>query len=460
MTILAPGQSARSSARAPRWTLVSSHPTLLVIAISAMAALAAWLRLPAIARDTLWAEDGRNFLQGAIDQGPVASLFIPYAGYLHTVPRLLASAVVSWLPIADWAVGMTAGACLVAGMLAGAVFVATRSLVRWLPARIAIASLVVLAPLDPREVLGNAANVHSLFLFTLFWIALARPRGRRETVGLAIVALLGGLTEVESVFLLPLLLIRFRDRRRWPVRAALLVGVLAQLAVAVAFPRGGSGSPQDSPLSIAYGYLINAVMPLAVPQLSIGPVVAATGPLVGVLLLVPLVAALVFVLRRGSLRERQVVIALAAASVLIYVASVVANPHPFYDYAALSHSGLVGLWLVRYGVVPSMMLAAIPLLALAIAITRRRHGDTARSPLAAPGLIIVCVALACSLVMQFVPQDTRRSAGPAWQPQLSAAAKECQALPDDSRVLIAETITWHVSLPCDDLTPDRPRPIR
>jgi hypothetical protein len=459
VTILAPDQSSRSAAPASRWARLSSHPTLLVIVISALAALAAWLRLPAIARDTLWAEDGRNFLQGAIDHGPLASLFIPYAGYLHTVPRLIASAVVSWLPLADWALGMTAGACLVAGILAGAVFVATRALVRWLPARIALASLVVLAPLAPREVLGNAANLHSLFLFALFWIALARPRGRRETVGLSIVALLGALTEVQSLFLLPLLLIRLRDRRRWPVRAALVVGVVAQLVVAVVFPRGGSGSPQDSPLSIAYGYLINAVMPLAVPQLSIGPVVAATGPLVGILLVIPLTGALLFVLRRGSLRERQVAIALAAGSVLIYVASVVANPHPFYDYAALSHSGLVGLWLVRYGVVPSMMLAAIPILALAVAMTRR-HRPSAAALLAMPALVILCVALAGSLLMQFVPQDTRRSAGPAWQPQLSAATKECRALPDDSRVLIAETITWHVSLPCDDLTPDRPRPIR
>jgi hypothetical protein len=123
---------------------------LVLVAFGGAAALAAWLRLPAVARDTLWAEDGRNFLQGAIDSGPVNSLFIPYAGYLHTIPRMIA-AVVELFPISGWAIGMTAGACIVAGVVTVTVFVATRGIIDWMPARVAIASLTVLAPLAPRR---------------------------------------------------------------------------------------------------------------------------------------------------------------------------------------------------------------------------------------------------------------------------------------------------------------------
>jgi hypothetical protein len=221
---------------------VVRHPVVGVVLIAVVAALAAWQRIPAIARDTLWAEDGRIFVQGAMDRGPIASLFIPYAGYVHTVPRLIASAVVSFVPVTGWALGMTAGACLVAGILAATVFVATRGIIRWMPARLVLAALTVLAPLAPREVLGDATNLHSLFLWTLFWIVLAAPRTRTSTIGLAVVGLLGALTEVQSLLLLPLLLVVvvLRDRRsgrgwerarrewaRWIPRAAVLLGATA-----------------------------------------------------------------------------------------------------------------------------------------------------------------------------------------------------------------------------------------
>ncbi|MDP9026872.1 MAG: hypothetical protein M3N46_04855 [Actinomycetota bacterium] len=460
MSLLAPERSSGGRIVAPRWQdAVARHPLLLLAGFAMLASVAAWLRIPPLARDTLWAEDGREFLQGAIDGGPLESLVVPYAGYLHTVPRLLASFVVSFVPVSGWAIAMTAGSCLVAGVLAAAVFVATRDVVRWVPARVAIASLIVVAPLAPREVLGNAANLHSLFLFALFWIALARPRGRGESIGLAAVALLGALTEVQSLFLLPLLLVRLRDRRRMPVRAALLLGMAAQAVVALTFPRGGSGNPSDSPLSIAFGYLINAVMPLAVPQTSIGPVAAATGPLVGILLLLPLVASLVFVLRHGRPIQRQAVIALALGSILIYTASVVANPHPFYDYATLTRAGLEQLWLVRYGVVPSMMLAAVPLVALAVAVARRRLRPRGTSMTAVRVLAGVSALLMLSVLLQFIPQDTRRWSGPAWQPQLAAAAEACETLPSSSRVALNETLGWQVSVPCGRLVPERRRPL-
>jgi hypothetical protein len=448
------------------------HPMLVLVVFGGAAALAAWLRLPAVARDTLWAEDGRNFLQGAIDSGPVNSLFIPYAGYLHTIPRMIA-AVVELLPISWWAIGMTAGACIVAGVVTVTVFVATRGIIDWMPARVAIASLTVLAPLAPREVLGNAANLHSLLLWALFWIALSRPRTRASVVGLSVVALLGSLTEVQSVFLLPLLLVHPTDRRRWPARAMLLIGVIAQVTVTVVFPRSPSGHAPDDPLSIGYGYLINAVMPLGVPQTSIGPALDAIGPGAGILLLIPLVLAGVTVMRRGTRIERVVVIALAAGSVVVFCGSVVANPNTFYAYADMNAHQLADAWLTRYGVVPSMMLAAILLTGLSVAVRARRQaprwaGRQARRwdrivPRSERPFVLLAV-LSClllvSLVAQFVPFDTRRSAGPEWQPQLAAASEHCESLPPTSRVFLQETIGWRVAVPCSLVRSSRPDPVR
>jgi len=428
---------------------VGARPILALVAFGAAAALVAWLRLPAVTRDTLWAEDGRNFIQGAIDSGPVNSLLIPYAGYLHTIPRLIAAAVEA-VPVSGWAIGMTAGSCLVAGIVTVTVFVATRGIIDWMPARIAIASLTVLAPLAPREVLGNAANVHSLLMWALFWIVLSRPTTRASAVGLSVVALLGALTEVQSLFLLPLLLFHPTDRRRWPARAMLLVGAVAQVAVTLVFPRSTAVHSPDSPLSIGYGYLINAVMPLGVPQASIGPALDAIGPVAGILMLIPLVLAAVTVLRRGSSAERAAVVALAAGSVVVFCASVVANPRTFYQYADLTSQQLAHPWLIRYGVVPSMMLAAILLIGLGVAIRVGRFTV----------LAVASALLLVSLVAQFVPVDTRRSSGPEWQPQLAAASERCESLPPTSRVPLRETLGWHVDVPCSLLRESRPDPIR
>lgn len=431
---------------------LAQHPTLILFASAGLAGLAAWLRIPGVARDTLWAEDGRNFLQGAVDFGPLNSLFIPYAGYLHTVPRLIAGAVVQLLPVSEWARGMTAGSCAVAGVVAVTVFVASRGIVPWMPGRIAIASLTVLAPLAPREVLGNAANLHSLLLWALFWIALCRPRTRASVVGLSLVALCGALTEVQSLFLVPLLLFRIRDRGRWPTRAMLLLGAMAQLGVTLTFPRGASGHGADDPLSIAYGYVINAVMPWALPQPAIGPVLAAAGPDVGIILLFPVAAAALLVLRRGTRNQRTAVVALAVESVVIFGASVVANPNSFYDYADMTPQQLADAWLTRYGVVPSMMLAAILLIGLSFAVKNRNRSDLMRSkPRMATAVALATVSglLLVSAVAQFTPDYTRRSAGPEWQPQIAAAAQRCATLPEGSRIQLNETLGWHVRVPCD-----------
>jgi hypothetical protein len=462
MTVSAVAHRPVRTRRLPPTEFPRRHSMLLYVGFGALAALAAWLRLPPTARDTLWAEDGRNFLQGAIDNGPFGSLFIPYAGYLHTIPRLLASAVVSLVPVSGWALAMTAGTCLITGALAAAILVATRDTVRWRPARILVALLVVLAPLAPREVLGNAANIHSLVMYALLWVAMARPRGRRSSIGLAIVALLGALTEVQSVLLLPLLLVGGRDRRRTPIRVGLLSGVVVQLAITLLFPRSSSHGTPDSPASLAYGYLINVVMPLGVPERAIGTTLAAVGPAIGIAILLVILLAFAFVTVHGSRIERIVVAALLIGSVGIYASSIIVNPNGFTQYAGLTHQQLLSVWLVRYGVVPSIMLAAIVPVAWGVAVASRGSaiGPSRAGRLVTVGLAMLMALLALSLALQFTPAETRRSNGPAWQPQLAAAREACESLPGTSRITLDETISWHVSVPCAMLTHARPGPTR
>ncbi len=116
---------------------------------------------------------------------------------------------------------------------------------------------------------------------------------------------------------------------------------------------------------------------------------------------------------------------------------------------------LARVWLVRYGVVPSMMLAALMVLAISVAVSRRHAGDRRhvlgdRRMLAGSAALAVVAAL---LFVQFVPQDTRRSAGPQWSPQVTADAQACERLPGTYVFHLDETISWHVWLSCRVLDP-------
>jgi hypothetical protein len=428
---------------------VSAHPVPGLVSFGLACALVAWFRLPAVARDTFWAEDGRTFVSSAATDGPGA-LLAPYEGYLHTVPRLVA-ALVAMLPVPLWAVATTAGACAVAGGLAVVVFVCARDVVPWLPARVFVAALTVLAPLAPREVLGDLANLHSLFLWALFWILLSRPRTTAGAIALSAIAFLGAMTEIQAVFLLPLIALRPRDRNAWIVRAGLLAGIAIQVIVTIGWPRPQNTNPAVPLSSIGYGYLVNGVMPLVVPQDQIGPVLAASGPALAVTVLLVVLAVAGYVIRRGTPTQRTLVLAALGGSAVVYAAGVAANPNTFYDYAQFTAAQLQNVWLTRYGVVPSMLLATIPAVGAAVAV--RRHPGW--SPLKAS--VLAAAAVSCLLVVSQVgPQFTRRSFGPEWQPQIAAAVQQCRADDETSSVALRETIGWHVAVPCRDLTAATP----
>ena len=424
-------------------TVSSRRSGFFAVTAAALIAIAAgviaWSRIPAGARDTLWAEDGRLFLHAAaISSGQGGSLLEPYAGYLHLVPRLEALATVDLVPVQWWALSMTALSCAIAGLVAAVAFVCSRDVVPWLPARILLALLTVATPLASREVLGNAANVHSLLFWGLFWVLLYRPRTEVATGALAVFALAASLSDVQSVLLLPLLPWSRRDRRTWPVKAAVVIGATSQVVTAIVAPRGSSGRSTVGPPSIVDGWLINAVATSWVPIPRMGAVLAASGGLVAVLVLIPTAAVLVTVCW-GTTRERALAWMLAAGSALVWTAGVVANPAPWYAYATMDAAQLQHVWLSRYGVVPAMMLLA--LVCVAAGVLRRQR----RVPRAAPVALVVVLSVA--LVPQLSEALSRRDAGPEWQPQISASAERCER-PGLRATALRETLTWRVVVPC------------
>ena len=196
-------------------------------------------------------------------------------------------------------------------------------------------------------------------------------------------------------------------------------------------------------------------MPLVTPQNSIGPVLVSTGPIAGLVVFAVVAGTLAYVMMRGDRRQRITGGGLFAGSIAFYTLAVISNPNSFYEYARFDRDELARVWLVRYGVVPSMMLAAITVLAISVAVSRRRAGDRHprlgnRRMLTGSAALAVVAAL---LLVQFVPQDTRRSAGPQWSPQVTAAEKSCERLPGTYVFHLSETISWHVWLSCRVIDP-------
>jgi hypothetical protein len=433
--------------RRPAWL----SGAVIAAVVGLTSAVAAWYRLDAVARDTLWAEDGRLFLERAASGPTLPTIAQPYAGYEQLIPRLMALATVRLVPVEWWALSMTALSCLAAGAVAAIVFLASREVVGWMPARIAISLLTVLTPLASREVLGNAANLHSLLFWGVLWVLLAVPRSRFGQVGYAVFVLCAALSETQVVFLLPLLLWRMRDRRTWLIKAALVLGAAAQLAAEFVAPRPAATVAQNSPLSIAEGWIINGIDTSWVPIPRVGEALATALPGMLLLATIPLGAIVVTTLL-GTRAQRAVSWILLAGSTVVWTAGVVVDPAPYYQYAGMSAEQLSHVWLSRYGVVPAMMLLAE--VALAAAVLARHPTRESRGALAAAAsprrrlvAVALLVALAVPLVLQAPENLSRRAVGPAWSPQISAAAEVCEA-PRTATADLRETIGWQVAVPC------------
>ncbi|NNC13430.1 hypothetical protein HII28_16290 [Planctomonas sp. JC2975] len=417
----------------------------------------AWLRLPAAARDTFWAEDGRTFVEGALTHPLAAALVTPYDGYLHTLPRLMAAAVVALLPAGAYAIGITLASCAVAGAVVALIFLFTANIVPSPWWRAALALVTVAAPTLPREVLGNAANVHTLCLWLAMWLLVGRTDDvRLRWIG-AGAALLAATTEVQTLLLLPLALLAARSTARRPIVLGIVAGATVQSFAMLVDPRRFNGNAPVSVASMLDGYLMNGSTTIWVPQSALGHALEAGWPLIGIASILPAVAAIAFVWHRGTGIQRAAVAAVPLAGIAVWTASLIANPQSFYDYASLSGASLERIWLTRYGIVPQLTLISVMIIGLSLAaripvvdgrgILRSRR----------PALIRVATVLVAGVVLvagNLTPTVSRRAYGPQWEPQTVTASRSCAAAPDDAVRDLGETLGWTVQLTCDQLEDD------
>ncbi|GAA3336502.1 hypothetical protein [Curtobacterium citreum] len=300
------------------------------VLVGVVATAAAWYRLGPLTRATVWAEDGGPFFRDRLAAGVDGSLLRPYAGYLHLLPRLVVDLGFA-RPIEQYAVTIAGACCVVVGVVAGAVFVLARDLVPSWPLRLVLAAVPVTVPVVPYEISGNAANLHWFMLVLVPWLFAARVRTWWAAGSIAVLALVAVLTEPQTLLFAPLLLVAWWGRARvaglraLPVTLAVVVAGAAQVVTALTTERASRpGHPTVG--DVGRGYLLQ---PLAGAWTRhVGTVAAAVDRHGAVVVLLPVVVVLALVaaaLVVGGWRARAQVLALAAGSVVVWTAALVAN---------------------------------------------------------------------------------------------------------------------------------------
>jgi len=223
--------------REPRrtWWAVAAAAVLLVV------------RKPwALATPQLWAEDGSIHLADN-DAWGAHAFFLPYRGYLHLLPRLIAWTASRLADVAHWPAFYNAASYLVAvGLLAR---LASRRFD--VPGKPWLVLSFVLAA-HTGEVWFNITNLHWVTSFFLLeQVLIARPVSAAQRLGdLAILAVVG-LTGPFVVVFLPLFVWRWwRERHADNVTVLLTAAACAAVQIYFIKTTGPHLEPQSHPLNL------------------------------------------------------------------------------------------------------------------------------------------------------------------------------------------------------------------
>ncbi|MBC7806283.1 MAG: hypothetical protein H7145_09040 [Akkermansiaceae bacterium] len=229
--------------------LFSSTETWTLLAI----ALVLFYRFPhRLLTPQLWAEDGTIFLMGQRELG-VTSLWVPYAGYLHLILRILALAMGTVAPLL--LIPATYNIVTFLGTLLVGLFI-LRCRIE-LPYKPLWAFTLVFIP-HPYEVYLTLTNLQWIFAAVLPLFLMQSPAPTRMgRIGEAFALLFLGLTGPFLVLFSPLVAYRvWRDGVR--SRASIAFGMAALLAISVQSYFIVTFAPGSPPVQTALHWLMTS----------------------------------------------------------------------------------------------------------------------------------------------------------------------------------------------------------
>jgi hypothetical protein len=212
--------------------LLSRNRTLLVVALSLAYGFALFSRSPdVILKPQFWAEDGAVFYQQAHEFGFLHTALVPYNGYLHLFPRLIAGLSL-FLPL-SFAPFLFNVASLVVQCLP-AIYISTARMqnIGPLKVRVLLAFLYLGLP-NIGDIYGTPTNAQWHLAVLCFLILIATPpRGLLGTLFDVIALLIGALSGPFCIMLLPVALVVAVTRGgSWTVKQIAILGLAAVVQV-------------------------------------------------------------------------------------------------------------------------------------------------------------------------------------------------------------------------------------
>lgn len=248
-------------APAERWT--PRRVLLAVVAVLAGTAVSlARTRGPG-AFDTMWAEDGNEFYNDALNEHVWDTLFKGLNGYFVVLPRLIAEVAVRF-PISWGPAMMSTGAALTTAVFALAAYLGSGAHLRSTALRLLVAAPVVACPTGGLSTPNNVATLQFVALYAAFWMLLWTPSTRLGRAFAVTLVLLIGLTTILTIVVIPLALLRlFVVRDRWSLALCGAVFGTVVLQV-VSIPLGlnsrhGISEPRLDPVWAIYEFFAWAV---------------------------------------------------------------------------------------------------------------------------------------------------------------------------------------------------------
>ncbi|MBA8822797.1 hypothetical protein FHX42_000126 [Saccharopolyspora lacisalsi] len=399
----------------------------VVALCTAWALTATWLQIVRgpglLPRDVVWGEDGGVFLNQAMRHSWWHNLFVPHAGYLQVVARIVAEPA-SLLPVSWAATWLAAGAAFVVASISVLVWFASGRVVRSVWARGLLTALVPLLPQAGYEVIATACNLHWYLAYAAFWVLLVPPRTVRGQLGGAFVVVLAALSDPLAGIVLPAAAVgmRFASRRR--VAAIAPAAMIVALAVQVWVHFTGAVGYRASPTSLwdlPQIYAVRVVLSALTGDRLLEPVYVRIGlagvAVVGLVVLAGTVAAW----WRADRRTRFV----TAVSLVISVAYLCA---PLFVRGTGGYLDYQRFWLggSRYTIVPLLLLWTA-VIVLLDRFAQRCGPRPTRFGVNASALVgtLTAVFLGVQLLHGWAAPSVR-SGGPSWSAEVREARLDCR----------------------------------
>lgn len=385
----------------------------------------------------LWAEDGSIFIhQAATSESFLGPLFTTYAGYVHVVPRLVASAF-QLLPFGAVAWAIVVVCAAVQALIAGTAFWVLTGLgvKRWLA--VAPSAAVCAVPVGV-EVTLNLANLQWFLLFGSLIVLFWQPTSKR---GLGLQGALAVAAMVSSPFaFVPLAMVAGRAlvvRSRSGGLLLLTSGVATAVQLTMMFAARGSRPMHSgvgvSTLGAAFlrRVIADGVLGLGrlhgsrySPQVTAGLVVMALF----------LVLAVLAIWRAGTAVGVQLV-TLFGLSLVTYTVPMILSGAP----------GIDPIFLGRYAVAPALLF----LCAIAVGAS----ASIGPGVLGWVGTVLTAAFLVVtvfSLVSTYPLHVGLRDRGQPWNTQVERVDEACEGAPDalTERMMVPPGPNFDFSLSC------------